>query len=177
MRVSFDLDDTLICQPSTPTEPRLHFWQRWIHPEPLRLGAVTLIHDLQSRGVEIWIYTTSYRSPRSIRSWLRAYKVKLTGVINQDRHNRIVGRSGPSKFPPAFEIDLHVDDLEGVAIEGRRHGFAVVTVAPNNVIWTEAIKEAVDLAISSTTVASRAISTFRISQRIEDDSARRKTKL
>jgi hypothetical protein len=56
---------------------------------------------------------------------------------------RVVGRQGPSKYPPAFGIDLHVDDSEGVAEEGRRHRFAVVVVSPRDPDWAARVLAAV----------------------------------
>ena len=143
MRVSFDLDDTLICPPATPAEPPLPSWRRWRHPEPLRRGAVALIRDLRARGCSAWIYTTSFRPPGSVRRWLRAHGARVDGVINQDRHDRVVGRQGPSKYPPAFGIDLHVDDLPGVVLEAQRHGFAALIVAPDDPDWADKVRAAV----------------------------------
>lgn len=100
--------------------------------------------ELLRRRCQIWIYTTSYRSPRYLRSWFRCFGVPLSGVVNQARHDRVVGRRGPSKYPPAFGIDLHVDDSEGVAWEGERHGFAVVVVSPEDLDWTARVLEIVD---------------------------------
>jgi hypothetical protein len=65
-------------------------------------------------------------------------------VVNQHRHERVVGRRGPSKYPPAFGINLHVDDSTGVAEEGRRNGFEVVVVAPQDVDWAARVLEAVE---------------------------------
>ena len=101
------------------------------------------MRDLIARNCSIWIYTTSFRSPRAIRRWLRMYGVRAGGVVNQDRHDRVVGRSGPSKYPPAFGVDLHVDDLPGVAIEGERHGFAAVVVTPDDRDWARIVHAAV----------------------------------
>jgi hypothetical protein len=75
--------------------------------------------------------------------------VPLTGVVNQDEHDRVVKKSQfpgyvPSKYPPAFGIDLHVDDSEGVAIEGREHGFRVVVVPPSDLDWANRVLAAVD---------------------------------
>ncbi len=48
-----------------------------------------------------------------------------------------------SKYPPAFDIDLHVDDLEGVGMEGAEHGFAVVVVDMRDESWAQRVLEAV----------------------------------
>jgi hypothetical protein len=100
--------------------------------------------ELVARHHELWIYTTSFRSPRYLRGWFAAFGVRLAGVVNQARHERHVGRKGPSKLPPVFGIDLHIDDSEGVAEEGRRHGFDVIVVSPDDVQWTARVLEAVD---------------------------------
>jgi hypothetical protein len=110
----------------------------------MRAGTKDLMAELLRRGCEIWIYTTSYRTPRYLRGWFGCLGVALSGVVNQTRHDRIVGRSGPSKLPPAFGIDLHVDDSEGVALEGERYGFSVVVVSPGDLDWTARVLAAVD---------------------------------
>ena len=145
MRISFDVDDTLVCGPGVPTEQHLPRWWRWRYGEPIRFGTKELSSELIARGHEVWIYTTSLRSPGYLRGWFRAFGVELSGVVNQAHHDRRNGRRGPSKFPPAFGIDLHVDDSEGVAEEGRRHGFDVVVVSPNDLEWTARVLEAVEL--------------------------------
>ncbi len=148
MRISFDLDDTLICyQPGTPCEPRpAWYWRLLVPREPLRAGARELLQTLCARGWELWVYTTSHRSRGSVRRWLRAHGVRVAGVINQDVHDRrlreATGR--PSKNPRAFGIDLHVDDSDGVRVEGERHDFRVVVVAPGDGDWAEKVLAAAD---------------------------------
>ena len=44
-----------------------------------------------------------------------------------------------SKYPPAFEIDLHIDDSKGVAIEAARHNFTVIQVSKEDSYWTQTI--------------------------------------
>ena len=75
--------------------------------------------------------------------------VRLEGVVNQDRHEEVVGRRGPSKYPPAFGIGLHVDDSPGVAMEGEAHGFRVVVVSPDDERWAGRVLEAVDAILQS----------------------------
>ena len=75
--------------------------------------------------------------------------MRLEGVVNQCRHEEVVGHRGPSKYPPAFGIGLHVDDSPGVAMEGEAHGFRVVVVSPEDERWTGRVLEAVDAILQS----------------------------
>ena len=144
LRVSFDLDDTIIGPPPAPAERLVPPWRRWSYPESMRLGTRALLTSLLARRCQIWIYTTSFRSPRYLRGWFRALGTPLSGIVNQSRHDRVVGRQGPSKYPPAFEIDLHIDDSPGVHAEGMRHGFAVLVISPDDPDWATRVLEAVD---------------------------------
>ncbi len=144
MRISFDVDDTLVCGPSVPTERFVPRWKRLWYPEDLRHGTKHLMRELIDRRHNLWIYTTSYRTPRYLRGWFGSFGVPISGVVNQDRHERVVGRQGPSKYPPAFGINLHVDDSEGVAEEGRRHGFPVIVVNPEDAEWVARVLAAIE---------------------------------
>jgi hypothetical protein len=151
MRISFDLDDTLICyQPGVPQEPPLRWPLSWlVRDEPLRAGARGLVRRLWERGHEVWIYTTSYRDPLSVRAWLWLHGVRVTRVINQAVHDRELRRhpedSPPSKNPAAFGVSLHVDDSDGVRLEGQLHGFRVVVVSPDDADWADRVLAAVGI--------------------------------
>jgi hypothetical protein len=148
-RISFDLDDTLICyQPGVPREPPLRWPLSWlVRDEPLRAGARALIRELWRMGLEVWIYTTSYRDPLSVRLWLMLHGVRVARVVNQAVHDRELRRNAreavPSKNPAAFGISLHVDDSDGVRMEGERHGFRVVVLSPDDEGWAEKVLAAV----------------------------------
>ena len=150
MRISFDLDDTLICYRSgTPAEPKPRwYWQLVASREPLRLGSRDLLKHLQSRDCEIWIYTTSNRAPLSVKLWLLSYGILIHKVINRDVHARFVSCDShghvPSKNPASFGIDLHVDDSEGVRIEGNRYGFSVLVISPDDAGWAEKVLDSVE---------------------------------
>lgn len=145
MRISFDLDDTLICyQPGACHEPAPRWYRRLLAPdEPIRAGAPALLRTLRGRGWDVWVYTTSYRPPWSIRRWLWAHGVWVGGVVNQDVHDRRLKRTRdddpPSKNPRAFGIDLHVDDSDGVRQEGHEWGFRVVVVDPDDPGWADKV--------------------------------------
>lgn len=149
MRISFDLDDTLICDSSVPTEQHVSWWRRWRYPERLRHGTRSLMAELNRRRCKIWIYTSSCRCPRYLKSWFASFGVTIEGIVNLDRHERTVGLRGPSKYPPAFGIDLHVDDSTGVAMEGADHRFPVLVIAPQDLDWVQRILSEVDARIES----------------------------
>jgi len=150
MRISFDIDDTIVLyEPGAPVERLVPWWWRWRFQEPMRFGTQALMRTLLAHGHELCIYTTSYRSPFYLRGWFRSIGVKLVDAINQDVHDRKVKKSAfpgyvPSKYPPAFGIDLHIDDSEGVAMEGREHGFRVVVVSPHDEQWATRVLSAVE---------------------------------
>ena len=149
MRISFDLDDTLVCPtrlaPAEPSRLRRIF-RRWLS-DALRRGTRTLMRELRRRGCSIWIYTTSGRTPIRIRIWLYLHGIHVDGVVNSERHREELSGHDlprvPSKYPPAFGINLHVDDSEGVRMEGEEHGFHVVVVRPDDEHWTQKVLDAV----------------------------------
>jgi hypothetical protein len=148
-RISFDVDDTLVCHGAAAL--REDSWipaciRRWLG-EPLRLGTCALVRELRRRKCSVWIYTTSGRTPFHIRRWLLLHGIRVDGVVNSERHRQGLAVHGfsrlPSKFPPAFGIDLHVDDSEGVRMEGDAHGFRVVVVRPDDQHWARRVLDAV----------------------------------
>ncbi|MBR1737092.1 MAG: HAD family hydrolase, partial [Firmicutes bacterium] len=130
MRVSFDLDDTLFVPAEKfRTEEELSFPFNKIYKERLRFGTVGLMKKLREMGVEIWIYTTSFRSERYIRGLFKRYGIKIDEVVNGERHEKEVQRGKnepmPSKYPSRYRIDLHIDDDISVLNNGKIYGFRV----------------------------------------------------
>lgn len=145
MRIAFDLDNTLIrCGYDFPPEkPQRQLWAKLLGHESLRQGIKELTDYCRQRGWEVWVYTTSYRSVWHIQRLFWLHGIRLDGVVNQQRHDR-EAQARCTKHPPSFGIDLLVDDSEGVRIEGERHGFRVLVVAPEDEQWTEKIQKALD---------------------------------
>jgi len=151
MRISFDIDDTLTCSdrafPEEINSTPLLF-RYWLQ-EPLRFGTKTLFKELQNRDWETFIYTTSYRSPSYIKVWFCGYGIKINGIINGATSAKVINNifsqtqsRKPSKYPPAFNIDLHIDDSQGVGIEGKRYGFEVLIIDSQDTFWTEKVLQA-----------------------------------
>ncbi|MGN0537144.1 MAG: HAD family hydrolase [Acutalibacteraceae bacterium] len=150
MRVSFDLDDTLFLDDKKyETEPPLSFPYRLIYKEHLRKGTIDLLQKIHQADIELWIYTTSFRSERYIRHLFKHYGVQLDEVVNGERHLREVQANKkepmPSKYPSYYRIDLHIDDDISVVQNGKIYGFNVFLIKnemPNwaDNIWSEIVR-------------------------------------
>ncbi|TXK49005.1 HAD family hydrolase [Pontibacter qinzhouensis] len=142
MTVSFDLDGTLIPfqEDDFATEKR-NFFQRLIGIEPIRMGATFLFKELNRRGHKVGIYTTSYRNITWIRFQLLTYGIRTDFVINEalNRAKLQTKNLSCSKYPPAFNIDLHIDDAAGVAIEGEKLNFKTILLLKNDLDWLDKI--------------------------------------
>lgn len=140
MRIAFDLDNTLIRNDfDFPLAPAHRpFLQKLLQTEPLRLGIQELFAFCRKQGWQVWIYTTSYRSPFYIRKMLWVYNLRVDGIINQARHTKQV-RVRSTKHPPTFGIHALVDDSRGVQLEGERFGFAVIQIDPQDATWVDTI--------------------------------------
>jgi FMN phosphatase YigB (HAD superfamily) len=146
MRIAFDLDGTLLeCGFAFPTIKKWpKVWMNLCGIESLREGSIELMQFFQQQGEEVWIYTTSYRIPTYIRLIFLLHGFKVKGVINQAIHDQKL-RKRPdwprcSKYPPAFGIDLLIDDQEGVKLEAERHGFQMIWIRPSDKAWVEKVK-------------------------------------
>lgn len=149
MRVAFDWDDTLV--PTTRAfpalEPRGHL-ARALRAEPLRAGAVDLWRWLRAGDHEVWVYTFSPRWPASIRRTLWCHGLAPADVVNGPRHRAALADRPAlahlTKYPPAWEIDLLVEDSAVVAAEGAALGFDVVLTLPDDPHWSAAVQAAVE---------------------------------
>ena len=141
MNISFDLDNTLIPNGSSFAVEPIGRIARLLGIEELRKGTRDLVSELKSRGYEIHIYTTSFRSRLSIRLMFLYYGIRVNRIINQSLNQRQLKklRINCSKYPPAFGFDIHIDDSKGVGIEGERLNFRSIIIEPDDYKWHETI--------------------------------------
>ena len=150
MRISFDLDDTIISTVKFPLEKE-SFWSKIIRAERIRSGTIKLFKELRTQNHQIYVYTTSYRSKVKIKLMFLCYRIPVDFVINQYLHEKRVRKNGKSvsKFPPEFDIDIHIDDSLGVEMEGKKFGFKTIIVSANNENWVNEILEKIDIVTTS----------------------------
>ena len=150
MRISFDLDDTLFVaeEDGFQLEPPLKFPLNKVFQERLRRGTPELMRRLREAGCEIWVYTTSFRSPLYIRSLFRHYGIRIDEIVNGERHEKEVQANHrdpmPSKYPAHYRIDLHIDDDRSVFQNGEYYGFRVFLIGPPDDEWVDKIMQAVN---------------------------------
>ena len=142
MKISFDLDDTIIPGTKTfETEPQ-RFIHRLLGIEKIRKGTIELFRTLKDENHNIGIYTTSFRSFIKIKLTFLLYGCAVDFIINQQKHTQAMRKNQKqaSKYPPIFGIDIHVDDSLGVAMEGNEYNFQTIIVGENQENWTDYIK-------------------------------------
>lgn len=144
MRISFDLDEVLFVSPEThKTEPPLPFPLNRLFKERLRLGVPGLINELQRLDYEVWVYTSSFRTERYIKTLFRLYGVHFDGIVNATRHLKEVQGNRrerlPQKMPNRYRISLHVDDEAVICSSGRQYGFRTYQLDAQDDDWAEKI--------------------------------------
>ena len=145
MIISFDLDDTLIPGAKTFDTESQNVIQRLLGIERIRKGTIELYRELRARGHNIYIYTTSFRSALKVKLTFLSYGIPVDRVINQRGHDNALkeNKTRSSKFPPAFGIDVHVDDSPGLRIEGEKFNFKTIVIEEKDSTWTDKILNAV----------------------------------
>jgi len=147
MNISFDLDNTLIpFGDEFPTENRSLFL-KLLGVEKIRSGSKKLIHALRQEGHHIHIYTTSFRSTFKIWFTFKCYGIRVGKIVNEKKNQRLLKnwRIQASKYPKAFNFDVHVDDSRGVEIEGQRLNFRTIIINPSDKNWMDKIKQEVSI--------------------------------
>ena len=145
MIISFDLDDTLIPGTKTFDTEKQNLIQKLTGTEKIRKGTIELFKELRSRGHKIYIYTTSFRPTLKAKLTFLSYGIPVDKVINQQSHDRELkeNKTRCSKFPPAFGIDIHIDDSPGLKIEGDKFNFRTIIIEEKDLTWTDKILKSV----------------------------------
>lgn len=147
MNISFDLDSTLIPNGKEFETEKVSRFAKFLGIEEIRKGTVALMSDLQLQGHLIHIYTTSFRSKRSIKRTFRYHGITINRIVNETENRRVLKNRAihSSKFPPAFNFDIHIDDLEGVELEAKNYNFKMIRIKPTDNDWAQKIKMIVAL--------------------------------
>ena len=146
MDISFDLDSTIIPNGEEFDTENRGAIAKFFGVEKIRKGTLELINYLQKNNPNIHIYTTSYRNRSKIRFTLKYYGIKVNKVVNQSENQKVLKglNVSSSKYPPAFNFDLHIDDLKGVEMEAEKYSFRVIIVEPTDNDWINTIVKRIE---------------------------------
>ncbi|MFT4660921.1 MAG: hypothetical protein ACI8XB_001192 [Patiriisocius sp.] len=144
MKISFDLDDTLIPAKDEDFETEgKNLIQKLLGIESIRKGTKGVFEELKNSRHEVGVYTTSYRGIGRIRFQFWTYGISTDFIVNEKLNRKRLKEIGKSssKYPPAFDVNLHIDDSNGVEMEGEKHGFNVIILTKDESDWTNKIIE------------------------------------
>lgn len=144
MKISIDLDDTILVRHDCPfKEPNTTALNRGPIKEYFRAGTRSLFQFLETRNLDVGIYTNSYRGKSDLENWFQENSFKISFVINQQLHDARIDQednrySLPDKCPHLFGIDIHIDDLPEIKEDSERFGTKVI-LAYSGEDWVEKI--------------------------------------
>jgi hypothetical protein len=143
MIISFDIDNTLIPYSDEFTVEDQSFKAKLLGAEPIRKRTIQLFKELEDRGHQVWIYTTSFRTKLQLKRTFWSYGLSPTNFINESINQKKLKQNHckASKNPKLFGIDWHIDDSEGVGKEGEQYGFRTMIISPDDLDWTKNILE------------------------------------
>lgn len=146
MIISFDIDNTLIPYSDEFEVEDKKLVSKILRAEHIRKGTINLFKELENKGHSIWIYTTSFRSIFNIKRTFKSYGLNPVRIINESINQEHLKKHNckASKNPKLFGIDIHIDDSEGVKIEGEKYGFKTIIIRTDEKNWTNQIIKRVE---------------------------------
>ena len=135
-RVTIDLDEAVFCGPGDAfREAPLPFPLSKTFPEPLRQGIPALFRYLSSRGYDIWVYSSEYRSVDYIRLYFAVRRLRVLGIVTGTRRRAHVQeeriRILRKWVEGQYRTTLHIDRESVVRIRAGGGGFEERSVRGN----------------------------------------------
>jgi hypothetical protein len=113
-RVSMDLDEVVFCSEEDDiAEKPLPFPLNKVYKERIRLGIPSLLHYLETKGYDIWVYTSEYYSLDYIRRIFKHYSVKVDGIVTgterKEKNHQDVKKKLEKKIKNKYKETIHID--------------------------------------------------------------------
>lgn len=141
-RVAFDLDEVLYATGDCPSDEAPGFPWSAITPEKLIKGAAVLIHELQGKGYDVWVYTASFKSERYLRFLFKGYKIKLDGVVNSVALKK-QQKGEVSKIKEAmknkYTTTLHIDRDHLLYVDRVTKNYDYLSLKCENINWASKV--------------------------------------
>lgn len=119
--VSFDLDEVLLTEGSTPLADRkLIFPFSRLYPRTLRKNTAALIHSLHRLGCDVWVYTGQFYSCAYIQRLFHLYGCRVDGIANGMKNKKYCAEVRQA-FRKKYAVSIHIDG-ESVLYVNTRTG-------------------------------------------------------
>lgn len=141
-RVSLDLDEVIFCRDDV-YEKKPFLLPGNLNRERIRLGMPALSHFLLNEGYDIWAYTRAYYSDDYIRHFLKAYHIKVTGVITG--YSRKHWKKGKidekieKKIMDKYNTTLNITNDEIIKIENKSGVFEQYDLNSDPADWSKSV--------------------------------------
>lgn len=139
-RVSFDLDEVVFCDNGV-FEKKPFLLPGSLNREQIRLGMPALTHFLVTHGYDIWAYTRKYYSDDYIKHFLKAYHIKINGVITGFSRKRWkknkLDEQIEKKIMSKYTTTLNITNDEIIKIENRNGIFEQFDLDCNPEDWSK----------------------------------------
>lgn len=135
MCASFDLDEVLFTDGvSSPAERDLPFPLKNIYPQRLRKNATVLIHELQSLGCDIWVYTGDFYSDLYLKLFFMLHGIHIDGIISGKMSSK-VRKVIQNAFAEKYNYSLHIDNDGVLCVNTKTKEYETVDFPKDDNVW------------------------------------------
>ena len=103
-RVTLDLDEVVFCaNDDSCQEKPLSFPAKLFFRENVRKGIPALLHFLNEKEYDVWVYSARYYSMDYIRSFFKARQVRLAGIVTGAGRKELSGKDDGKELKKLIE--------------------------------------------------------------------------
>ena len=124
-RIVMDLDEVVLSPgPDGESEKPLRFPFRRTFKDPVRLGIPSLFSFCASRGYDVWLYSSGYRSVDYIRELLGLHRAPVTGIITETaRKTPQQSKETEALMNAKYVRTIHVDNEAVLCVDNQTKEF------------------------------------------------------
>ena len=144
-RVALDLDEVVFCSGDEPAEKPLPFPLKLIYRERIRLGIPALFHFFNSRGFDIWVYSSNYRSFTHIQKLFFLYNSRVTGIVTgagkRGHLDAAIQERLKKNVSEHYSTTIHIDSQGMLRVDSRTGNYEDYAVSGSGADWSAQIME------------------------------------
>lgn len=146
-RVTLDLDEVVFSAGEGGSfEKPLRFPLNRIYKERIRSGIPAVLHSLDQKGYDIWVYTAQYCSVDYIRYLFRHYHLPVTGIITGARRKGTAEQVANvrGQFEKKYSVSLNIDGKSVMRIVRDTKEYEEKPLSGSAASWSREVVEAIE---------------------------------